>query len=46
MAIVLTTIQKQGNTSTTIGSPVGLLLALTYAASLSTGMVITLISKN
>lgn len=46
MSVTLDLIQKQSSSSTVIGSPVGLLLALTYATVISGGLSITLVSKN
>lgn len=46
MSVTLTLVQKQSNVSTTVGSPIGLLLALTYAEVISGGLVVTLVNKN
>lgn len=46
MSVTLTLVQKQANTSTTIGSPIGLLLALTYATVIAGGLTVTLVTKN
>lgn len=46
MSVTLTLVQKQVSSSTTIGSPIGLLLALTYATVISGGLVVTLVNKN
>lgn len=46
MSVTLTLVQKQASSSTAVGSPMGLLLALTYATVSSGGLVVTLVTKN
>lgn len=46
MSVTLTLVQKQANSSTAIGSPIGLLLCLTYATVIAGGLTITLVTKN
>ena len=46
MSVTLTLVQKQSSSSTVVGSPIGLLLALTYATVIAGGLQVTLISKN
>lgn len=46
MSVTLTLVQKQASSSTVVGSPIGLLLVLTYAAVIAGGLQITLVSKN
>lgn len=46
MSVSVTLIQKNSTISIGVGQPIGLLLALTYAAAVETGLSITLVSKN
>lgn len=46
MSVTLTLVPKQSNSSTVIGSPIGLLLVLTYATVVAGGLSITLVPKN
>jgi hypothetical protein len=46
MSVTLTLIEKQASTSIAAGTPMGLLLALTYADPVVGGLVVTLQSKN
>lgn len=46
MSVTLTLVQKQASSSTVIGSPIGLLLAFTYAAVVAGGLQVTLVNKN
>ena len=46
MSVTLTLVSKQANSSTVIGSPIGLLLTLTYATVVAGGLTVTLVTKN
>lgn len=46
MPVTLDLIEKNTNVSIAIGEPIGLLLCLTYAETVATGLVVTLINKN
>lgn len=46
MPVSLSLIQKNTAISIGVGEPMGLLLCLTYAAEVETGLSVTLISKN
>lgn len=46
MPVSLTLIEKTSAISIGVGEPMGLLLCLTYAEAISTGLSVTLISKN
>jgi hypothetical protein len=46
MSVTLTLIQKQTNVTINPGQPIGLLLLLTYATTVNSGLTVNLISKN
>lgn len=46
MPVTLDLIQKNTNVSIAIGEPIGLLLCLTYADVVSTGLIVTLETKH
>jgi hypothetical protein len=46
MPVTLNTIQKAQAQNTTTGSPIGLLLCLTYATGSTGGLTITLVNKS
>lgn len=46
MPVSVTLVQKNSTISIGVGQPMGLLLALTYAEAVNTGLSVTLISKN